>query len=670
MPRRPLSIRIQIALFAAALVTVSVVLTSWAAQRHATAALQERGEALMIEKADDLTQAIDHQLRNQAILMRSLGRMPGLDRKLKAAQSKLAGMSAPAKRSMEALLASLLEPHQDVYQGFWLANLQGEVIVSVHQNAQDGASPFTSLQLADAPWFAELLEHQEAIFSEPEFPEGGEPVVQLAAPILDDEGQMQGVLGGAFRLGYLTKLLQDTRLSEESYALVVDRQQRILAHRDASQVAATITTPALVAALDAVAADQSRLDYIGQEAGNEVVALHGLVERPWRVLVAMPEREILAPVAAMRLNLALQGLAILAASILVAGYAGNRLTLPIRRAIRRLGHTHRGLGHASDQLVSNSRTIADTSSEQAASIEQTSASMEEMHATTHANGERAKEAETVARSTEAHIRQALKRMHSLDESIAAIEQQSQHTQKIIKTIDEIAFQTNLLALNAAVEAARAGEAGAGFAVVADEVRSLARRAAEAARSTTDIIEATFKRIKDGQRLSRETVEAFTTVDQDTMRLRTAVEQIAISSREQARGSSQINDSLQTIEQAVQRNAAQSEEVAAAASELDEQVGQLERITRDLNRMVYGQRRRTPQAPTSEPGEAEAAKPAPKKQSSDAPYVFFTPAGKGPALPHDLPERKLEVPRDADEDAPEPKPEAPKDERSPLSFFRR
>ena len=87
-------------------------------------------------------------------------------------------------------------------------------------------------------------------------------------------------------------------------------------------------------------------------------------------------------------------------------------------------------------------------------------------------------------------------MNRLMEFMQEISSASEKTQKIIKTIDEIAFQTNLLALNAAVEAARAGEAGAGFAVVADEVRNLAMRAAEAAKNTAALIEGNVKMIRD------------------------------------------------------------------------------------------------------------------------------------------------------------------------------
>ena len=134
--------------------------------------------------------------------------------------------------------------------------------------------------------------------------------------------------------------------------------------------------------------------------------------------------------------------------------------------------------------------MAEGASEQAASLEETSSSLEEMSSVTNQNAAHAQEADVLMKESNRVVNQANDSMVELTVSMDEILKAGEETQKIIKTIDEIAFQTNLLALNAAVEAARAGEAGAGFAVVADEVRSLAIRAADAAKNTANLIEGT------------------------------------------------------------------------------------------------------------------------------------------------------------------------------------
>ena len=120
-------------------------------------------------------------------------------------------------------------------------------------------------------------------------------------------------------------------------------------------------------------------------------------------------------------------------------------------------------------------------------------------------------ANKLASETAAAARGGQERMTELNGAMMQISTNAEETQKVIKTIDDIAFQTNLLALNAAVEAARAGVHGKGFAVVAEEVRNLAARSAKAARETADLINNSNSQINEGVVISEQTAEALSKI---------------------------------------------------------------------------------------------------------------------------------------------------------------
>ena len=217
---------------------------------------------------------------------------------------------------------------------------------------------------------------------------------------------------------------------------------------------------------------------------------------------------------------------------------------------------------AVSQSVAMSQNLSQAASEQAASLEETSSSLEEMTSMTRQNAGNAAQANKLMVAAQQIIEKADVSMSELTESMKEIATVSEETKKIIKTIDEIAFQTNLLSLNAAVEAARAGQAGAGFAVVADEVRKLAMQAAEAAKNTSTLIENIGKKIKNGEKLAGVTNEAFKEITGSSGKVVKLIEEIAAASQEQSHGIDQINRALSEMNGLTQHNASGAEELAA------------------------------------------------------------------------------------------------------------
>ncbi len=224
----------------------------------------------------------------------------------------------------------------------------------------------------------------------------------------------------------------------------------------------------------------------------------------------------------------------------------------------------------SQQVSTTSQSLAQGATEQPASIEETSSSVDDISVQTKINAEDAKQAESLALEVDKSAKEGNVQMEQMLGSMKDINESSTQISKIIKVIDEIAFQTNLLALNAAVEAARAGVHGKGFAVVAEEVRNLAQRSAKAAQATTELIEGRVSRVEAGSKIADETAQSFESIITGVTKVKDFITKIAQASGSQSDALDQILDALGQINDVTQSTSASAEEGASGSEELSSQ----------------------------------------------------------------------------------------------------
>ncbi|MEO7360235.1 MAG: methyl-accepting chemotaxis protein, partial [Gemmatimonadaceae bacterium] len=126
------------------------------------------------------------------------------------------------------------------------------------------------------------------------------------------------------------------------------------------------------------------------------------------------------------------------------------------------------------------------------------------------------------------------------------------------------------------------DAGKGFAVVADEVRSLALRAADAAKQTSELIEASVQSAESGSVISGEVQQQLRGVGEHVQTVDRMVAEITQASKLQERTVHQISTAVEQMNGITQQSASNAEEGAATAQELASQSTRMDRLVNSFS----------------------------------------------------------------------------------------
>lgn len=222
------------------------------------------------------------------------------------------------------------------------------------------------------------------------------------------------------------------------------------------------------------------------------------------------------------------------------------------------------------QVSNSSQSLSQGATEQASAVHELSVTVSSIAESAKQTAAAAEEAGSLVNQAGAQLGISVDYVKELNTAMEKISSSSSKINKIINTIEDIAFQTNILALNASVEAARAGNAGKGFAVVSAEVRKLASKSDEAAKATKELIEGSIVTVMEGEQVVDKVTESLDKTSSIAENVTTKMNLVVEAVESQTIAISQVTEGINQISSVVQNTSNTSEKSAATSLELSNQ----------------------------------------------------------------------------------------------------